>query len=185
MKTDTECSVWTRFAPTRRAEHPIRNHLYSQSYGRKGHRNERWVMRDYEHQCSNGRNGDTNPAHDLHLGQRRVQPRRAKGDRKRRRQPPGVGCRVGAGLAPDAPHGPVREYSLIRFVSDDPFGPKTLQVTTPQGVMTVAAHQNTCVIRGRGSARCCSTCATNLSQLIRFVEFLRPSHFRHVSRVCS
>jgi hypothetical protein len=56
------------------------------------------------------------------------------------RRPTGVGCRVGAGLAPDAPHGPVREYSLIRFVSDGPCGPKTLQLTTPQGVMTVAAH---------------------------------------------
>jgi hypothetical protein len=30
--------------------------------------------------------------------------------------------------------------SLIRFVSDGPFGPKTLQLTRPQGDMTVAAH---------------------------------------------
>src|SRR5512138_944447 len=117
--------------------------------------------------------------------ERRVQPRRASGNRKQTGRPTGVGCRVGAGLAPDAPHGPVREYSLIRFVSDGPCGPKTLQLTTPQGVMTVAAHQNTCVIRGTGSPRCCSTSTMNFSQLIRFVEFLRPSHLRLASRVCS
>src|SRR5258708_19605521 len=55
---------------------------------------------------------------------------------------PLIRCRVGAGIAPDAPHGPGREYSLIRFVSDGPCGPKTLQLTRPQGDMTVAAHQN-------------------------------------------
>jgi hypothetical protein len=51
----------------------------------------------------------------------------------------------GPGLRPTPPTDPYVSNSLIRFVSDGPCGPKTLRVTTPQGVMTVAAHQNTCM----------------------------------------
>lgn len=89
----------------------------------------------------------------------------------------------GRACARRPPTDPYVKISLIRFVSCGPGGPKTLRVTSPQGVMTVAAHQNTRLIRGRGSASCCSTALMNFSQLIRFVEFRRPSHFLHVSRV--
>ena len=43
-------------------------------------------------------------------------------------------------MLPPPPTDPYVSNSLIRFVSDGLGRPKTLQVTTPQGVMTVAAH---------------------------------------------
>jgi hypothetical protein len=59
-------------------------------------------------------------------------------------------------LLPPPPTDPYVSNSLIRFVSDGPCGPKTLQLTTPQGVMTVAAHPrrkplrpDCCAIRAR------------------------------------
>jgi hypothetical protein len=50
-----------------------------------------------------------------------------------------------AELLPPPPTDPYVSNSLIRFVSDGPCGPKTLQLTRPQGDMTVAAHP--CTIR--------------------------------------
>lgn len=59
-------------------------------------------------------------------------------------------------MLPPPPTDPYVSNSLIRFVSDGPCGPKTLQLTTPQGVMTVAAHPRRtplrpdfCAIRAR------------------------------------
>ena len=99
---------------------------------------------------------------------------------------PALPCRVGAGLAPGAPHGPVREQFTHTVRQHPPVtGQVTLRVTTPQGDMTVAAHQNTCWICGSGSAKGVSTLFANRSQLIGFFEFLRPSHFFHFIRVCS
>jgi len=49
-------------------------------------------------------------------------------------------CRVGAGVTPTPPTDPYVTNSVIRFVSNGHCGPKTLQLTTPQGDMTVAAH---------------------------------------------
>ena len=43
-------------------------------------------------------------------------------------------------MRPTPPTDPYVSNSLIRFVSNGPRGPRTLQVTTPQGDMTVAAH---------------------------------------------
>ena len=59
-------------------------------------------------------------------------------------------------MLPPPPTDPYVSNSLIRFVSDGPCGPKTLQLTTPQGVMTIAAHPRRtplrpdfCAIRAR------------------------------------
>ena len=43
-------------------------------------------------------------------------------------------------MPPAPPTDPYVSNSLIRFVSNGPRGPRTLQLTTPQGDMTVAAH---------------------------------------------
>ena len=52
-----------------------------------------------------------------------------------------------------SPHtDPYVSNSLIRFVSNGPRGPRTLQLTTPQGDMTVAAHPSANSLRLDSSA---------------------------------
>ena len=55
-------------------------------------------------------------------------------------------------MLPPPPTDPYVSNSLIRFVSNGPCGPKALQLTTPQGDMTVAAHPSANSLRLDSSA---------------------------------
>ena len=66
-----------------------------------------------------------------------------------------------------------------------PVEPKALQLTTPQGDMTVAALSKRMHDTRLRQPKIASTRAANFSQPIRSFEFLRLSHFFHFTRVPS
>jgi hypothetical protein len=62
-----------------------------------------------------------------------------------------IRCRVGAGSLPPPPTDPYGTNSVLRFVSNGHCWPRTSQLMTPQGDMTVAAHPSTTPCAGVGS----------------------------------